>query len=220
MNEMINGIGAIGNDMCRLTLNGKIAVKCSNGYKSWDSKTKRLTNVSNFCFGVPNVFFSMPTMKVKEGDIIIDGGRPKCVISSNDVSIKVIDYEANEIREIVPERHFFMGMAYFYGKIWCPFGKMVSGNNAYANVLKWQVMSETMKYMTGQASKNGTPFSSTFSDMPGMNGAGGFLQMMMMPMFMKQMMGGTDGGGDFDLFGGMFNDFELEGINPTEEEEE
>ena len=48
-----NGMfGRIENGMCRLTMTGNIAVKTSNGYKSYNVKTGRLTNCTNFCFNV------------------------------------------------------------------------------------------------------------------------------------------------------------------------
>lgn len=40
MNNFLNGMfGKVGNGMCRLSMSGGIAVKTSNGYKSYDVKT-------------------------------------------------------------------------------------------------------------------------------------------------------------------------------------
>ena len=40
---MLNGMfGKVASGMCRLTMNGGIAVKTSNGYKSYNIKTGRL----------------------------------------------------------------------------------------------------------------------------------------------------------------------------------
>lgn len=48
-----NGLfGKIAPGMCRLTMNGNIAVKCANGYKSYNVAKGTLTNVTNFCFNV------------------------------------------------------------------------------------------------------------------------------------------------------------------------
>lgn len=82
-----NGMfGKIASGMCRLTMNGSIAVKCSNGYKSYNVKKGTLTNVTNFCFNVGDeMFFVIPTNKVEVGDIILVGGKPKCVTEANKV---------------------------------------------------------------------------------------------------------------------------------------
>ena len=57
-----NGLfGKIAPGMCRLTMNGNIAVKCSNGYKCYNVKKGTLTNVTNFCFNVGDeMFFVIP----------------------------------------------------------------------------------------------------------------------------------------------------------------
>ena len=67
-----NGLfGKIAPGMCRLTMNGNIAVKCANGYKSYNVKKETLTNVTNFCFNVGDeMFFVIPTNKVEVGDIM------------------------------------------------------------------------------------------------------------------------------------------------------
>ena len=48
---------------CRLTMNGGIAVQCSNGqYKTYNVKKGTLTNVTNFCFNIGDeMFFVIPT---------------------------------------------------------------------------------------------------------------------------------------------------------------
>ena len=46
---MLNGMfGKIGPGMCRLSMSGNIAVKTSNGYKSYNVKEGKLTNCDNF----------------------------------------------------------------------------------------------------------------------------------------------------------------------------
>ena len=48
MNNFLNGMfGKVGSGMCRLSMNGGIAVKTSNGYKTYNVKTGKLTNCSN-----------------------------------------------------------------------------------------------------------------------------------------------------------------------------
>jgi GGDEF domain-containing protein len=53
MQGTLNGMfGKIQPGMCRLTVNGNIAVKTNNGFKTYDVKSKKLTNVTNFCFNI------------------------------------------------------------------------------------------------------------------------------------------------------------------------
>ena len=186
--------GKIEPGKCRLTMNGNIAVKCSNGdYKTYNVKKETLTNVTNFCFNVGDeMFFIIPTNKVSIGDIILVGGKPKCVIEVNKKTIKVIDYENSEIREVVPERHIFMGSTYFYGKIISMFGNAFNDGKGLGNMVKMMMVSQMMG---GNNSGNN----------------GGLGQMMAMSM----MMGGKNTGNPFE---GMF-DFDLD-FNGEDEEED
>lgn len=53
MNNLLNGMfGKVGNGMCRLSMNGNIAVKTSSGYKTYNLKTGRLTNCDSFVFNI------------------------------------------------------------------------------------------------------------------------------------------------------------------------
>jgi hypothetical protein len=193
--KSFNGMfGKIEPGKCRLTMNGGIAVKCGNGeYKTYNVKKGTLTNVTNFCFNVGDeMFFIIPTNKVAIGDIILVGGKPKCVIDSNKKTIKVIDYENSEIREVVPERHIFMGSTYFYGKIVSMFGNAFKGGKGLGNMVKMMMMTQ----MLGGGNTNGM---------------GNFGQMMAMSM----MMGGKNSGNPFE---GMF-DFDLD-FNDGDEDED
>ena len=187
-----NGMfGKIGAGMCRLTMNGNIAVKCSNGYKTYNVKKGTLTNVTNFCFNVGDeMFFVIPTNKVEVGDIIIVGGKPKCVTDVNKKVITVIDYENSEVRQVVPERHVFMGSTYFYGKIVSMFGNSFKNGKGLGNIMKMMMMSQMMG--GNQGNNNG------------------FGQMMAMSMFM---------GNKENPFEGMF-DFSLDVDEDPEEEVE
>lgn len=50
MNNMLNGMfGKVAPGMCRLSMNGGIAVKTSNGYKTYNMKTGRLVNALMGC---------------------------------------------------------------------------------------------------------------------------------------------------------------------------
>ena len=179
--KSFNGMfGKISADMCRLTMNGNIAVKCSNGYKTYNVKKGTLTNVTNFCFNVGDeMFFVIPTNKVEVGDIIIVGGRPKCVTEVNKKVITVIDYENSEVRQVVPERHVFMGSTYFYGKIVSMFGNMFKEGKGLGNIMKMMMFSQMMG---GNQSNNN-----------------GFGQMMAMSMFMGNKENPFDGMFDFNF---------------------
>lgn len=189
-----NGLfGKIAPGMCRLTMNGNIAVKCENGYKSYNVKKGTLTNVTNFCFNVGDeMFFVIPTNKVEVGDIILVQGKPKCVTEVNKKIITVIDYENSEVRQVVPERHVFMGSTYFYGKVISMFGNSFKQGKGPGNVMKMMMMSQ----MLGSGSQQGGMFG------------GGMGQMMAMSMFM----------GGNNPFEGMF-DFNLDADTESEETE-
>lgn len=193
LQNSFNGMfGKIAPGMCRLTMNGNIAVKCNGSYKSYNVAKGTLTNVTNFCFNVGDeMFFVIPTNKVEVGDIILVGGKPKCVTQADKKIITVIDYENSEIRQVVPERHVFMGSTYFYGKIVSMFGNSFKAGKGLGNIMKMMMMSQLMG-----GSNNGT------------SGMGNIGQMMAMSMFM---------GGKNNPFEGMF-DFNLSEDNDTEEE--
>ena len=170
MNGAFNGMfGKVAHGMCRLSMSGGIAVKTENGYKSYNVKTGRLTNCDNFVFDIgEEFFFVIPTNKVEIGDIILVGGKPKCVIATEDNRLTVINYEDSTIDTILPERHVFMGNTYFYGKIVSMFGNdMLKGGKG---MLKYMMLSEMMKGSGGTNSMNAMiPFM--------MMGEGGFTDM-------------------------------------------
>ena len=200
MNEMFNNFngmfGRIENGMCRLTMTGNIAVKTSNGYKSYNVKTGRLTNCTNFCFNVgEEFFFVIPTNKVAVGDIILVNRRPNCVTKVEKNQITVINYENSTIETIVPERHVFMGNTYFYGKIVSMFGDNFMGKKDAGNkMLQYMMMSEMFKGMNGNGN-NSNQMSNMFP---------------MMMMF---------GGNMKDMFSGMFNFFDNDTADEEDEEE-
>lgn len=196
MNNMLNGMfGKCAPGMCRLSMSGGIAVKTSNGYKSYNVEKGRLTNCDSFVFNVgEEFFFVIPTDKVKKGDIILVSGKPKCVIKAEKEQITVINYEDSTVETILPERHVFMGNTYFYGKIVSMFGKdLFKGKKGPNKIMQYMMMSEMMKG-TGSATGN--------------NGMSAMLPFM--------MMGGSMG----DIFSGMF-DFDEDNVeDDTEESEE
>ena len=193
MNNMLNGMfGKVAPGMCRLSMNGGVAVKTSNGYKTYNMKTGRLTNCDSFVFNIgEEFFFVIPTNKAEKGDILLVNGKPKCVINAEKNQITVINYEDSTVETILPERHVFMGNTYFYGKIVSMFGSdLIKGKKGTNKIMQYMMFSEMMK---GNSSDSGN----------GMNA--------MLPLM---MMGGNMG----NIFDGMF-DFDSED-NVDEEVEE
>lgn len=152
-----NGMfGKLGAGMCRLTMNGKIAVKTSSGYKSYSVKTGKLTNCTNFVFNIgDDFFFVIPTNKVNVGDIILIKGRPQCVISVDKKVIEVLNYEDMTIDRVVPERHVFMGNTYFYGKIVSMLGATAGkGTSGMKQMMQFMMMQQMMGGNTSTAGSN------------------------------------------------------------------
>ncbi len=181
--NFFNGMfGKVGDGMCRLSMNGGIAVRTSNGYKTYNLKTNRLTNCSNFVFNVgEEFFFVIPTNKVAPGDIILVGGRPKCVVKVDGDTIQVINYEDSTVENILPERHVFMGSTYFYGKIVSMFeNDFMKGKKGMNKMMSYMMMSEMMKGNSGTANNN---------------------MASMMPFMLMSGNGGFE-----DMFSGIFDD--------------
>lgn len=160
-------LGKVCHGMCRLSMNGDIAVKTNNGYKTYNIKTGRLVNCSNFVFDIgEDFFFVLPTNKVKPGDIILVSGKPKCVVEVEKNGIKVINYEDSTLETILPERHILMGNTYFYGKIVSMFGNNLKGGKGINHMMKYMMLSEMMKDKNGISGNNLLPLM--------MMGNGGF----------------------------------------------
>lgn len=184
MTNMLNGMfGKIAPGLCRLSMNGGIAVKTSNGYKSYNVKTGRLTNCDSFCFNIgEEFFFVIPTNKAEVGDIILVSGKPKCVIEAKKNMLTVINYEDSTVENILPERHVFMGNTYFYGKIVSMFGKgLGNGKKGMNKMMSYMMMSEMMKGNVGSDGSSATGMSA------------------MLPFMMMS------GGGMKDMFSGIFD---------------
>lgn len=181
MSNMMNGLfGKVANGMCRVSMNGDIAIKTSQGYKTYDVETGHLLNCDNFAFDIgSDFFFIIPTNKVSKGDIILAGGKPRCVIEVKKNAIETFCYEDSTITTIVPEHHMFMGRTYFYGKIVSMFGNAMKSEKGMGNMMKMMLMSQVF----GGSNKN--------TDATGMS--------QMLPMMMM-MNGGMD-----SMFDGMFD---------------
>lgn len=183
MNGMFNGLfGKIAPGMCRLSMNGELAVKTNGGYKTYNLKTNRLTNCDNFVFNIgEEFFFVIPTNKVERGDIILVSGKPKCVISTDKDTIKVIDYEDSSVKDILPERHVFMGSTYFYGKIVSMFGSNpLKGKKGMNKMMTYMLMQEMMG---GNGKYTGDSYPGFGSMLPLMMLSGGNLGNMFEGMF-------------------------------------
>lgn len=162
LNFMNGMFGKIAPGMCRLSMSGGIAVKTTNGYKSYNLKTGRLTNCTNFVFDIgEEFFFVIPTNKVEVGDIILIAGKPKCVIEADKNKLTVINYEDSTIDTVLPERHVFMGNTYFYGKIVSMFGNDftggMKGKKGMNKMMSYMIMSEMMKGSSGSNSNSMLP---------------------------------------------------------------
>lgn len=176
MNEMLNKMfGKVKPGMRRLSMNGGIAVKTESGYKTYNIKSGKLTNCSNFVMDIgEDFFFVIPTNKVSVGDIILVAGKPKCIIKVEKEMITVINYETAVVETILPERHMFMGNTYFYGKIVSMFGSNIGGKKGSNKILKYMMFSSMLKGNSGS----------------GTNGLSAMLPFMMMGNNMDNMFEG------------------------------
>ena len=187
MKFMKNLFAPIESGLCKLTLDGGIAIRSNGDYKTYDAKSGSFINCDNFVFdmGEEEMFFVVPTNNVKEGDIILAAGKPKYVMGAEKNRLTVVNYENGAVETIIPERHIFMGNAYLYGMIVSPFGKMfgIGGEGGADNMMKFMMMNQMMKGFGGG------------------KGFGGDMNPFMMMMFMKNMDGGMFG----NMFDGIFD---------------
>lgn len=178
-NNFLKGMfGPISNGMCKITMDGGIAVKTSNGYKSYNAAQGTFINCDNFVFsGFDEMFFVVPTNTVAAGDIIFANGKPKYVLKMDTNILTVVNYENGAVEQMLPERHMFMGNTYFYGKIVSLFGNMggMLGGEGAQNAMKFMMMKQMCQSMGGKDS--------------GMN-----------PMMMMMMMNG----GGMNMFDNLF----------------
>lgn len=175
-NFMQGMFGPVKGGLCRLTIDGGIAVKVPTGYKTYNPTQKAFVNCDNFVFDIGDeMFFVIPTNTVAVGDIILVSGEPRYVLDVKEDMLTVINYKNGTVENVMPERHMFMGNTYFYGKIMSMFGNMggLTGGDGAQNVMKYMMMSQMFKGMGGRDS--------------GMN-----------PMMMMMMMNGGGMGNMFD----------------------
>ena len=206
--NMFKGVmGRIQPGKCRLSLNGRVAIQTSDGYKTYNEKTGNLTNCSNFVLDLADdLFMVIPTRTLKPGDIVFINGKPMYILEIKSKNrVEAMNYEDSTIQTVIPERHAIMGRK-FYGKIVSLMGKGFTGSKGgfFKNMLKLKMMSAMMG-----GSK----------DVDGMFGGSNALPMMMLM-----------GGGSMDgLFDGIMADEDegdecsfdrlFGGIDEEEEEE-
>lgn len=141
--DMFNGMfKPVARGYCKMGMNGQVAVKTSTGYKTFNPKTRKLTNCANFAFDMDGAFWVVPTFKVTIGDIILVNGKPRAVIEVGTNSIKTFSYEDSTIDETIPEHHVFMGKTYCYGKIFSPFMNMSKNDGAMNDMMKMMMFSQ------------------------------------------------------------------------------
>lgn len=146
--NMFNGImGKIKPGCCRLGMNGRIAIKTSDGFKTYDPKTGNVTNCSNFVLDVADdMFMVIPTRKLKEGDIVLINGKPMYILEVKAKNrVEAMNYEDSTIQTVIPERHAIMGRK-FYGKIVSLLGSGFGAGKGgfFKNMLKLKMMSSMM----------------------------------------------------------------------------
>ena len=114
--------GKIKPGCCRLSFNGKIAIKTSDGYKVYNPSNGNVVNCSNFVLSeCDDMFMVIPTRKLKVGDIVLINGKPMYIIEVKAKNrVEAMNYEDSTIQTVIPERHAIMGRR-FYGKI-CIYG--------------------------------------------------------------------------------------------------
>ena len=150
--NMFDGIcGKVAPGLCRLSVNGGIAVRTKAGYRTYDPDRKRLTNCDSFVLDAgEDFFFVLPSNRVKPGDIILSGGQPRCVQTVNDNTITAVNYEDATVETLLPEHHLFMGNTYLYGKVVSIFGRNgVKGRKGAGKMMKYMMLSGMMKGREG-----------------------------------------------------------------------
>jgi len=184
MSNLFEGIcGRIAPGLCRLSMSGGIAVRTRAGYRTYDVDTGRLDNCDRFVLDIgEDFFFVVPTNRVRRGDIILAGGRPKCVIDSDDTTITAINFEDATVEKLLPEHHVFMGSTYIYGKIVSVFGRNgVKGGKGLKKMMKYMLFSGMLK-----------------GDGDGAKGMGGLLPMLLLGDKVEFMDGLFDDDADDD----------------------
>jgi len=150
--NMLDGIcGKVAPGLCRLSMGGGIAVRTRSGYRTYDPVRNRLTNCDSFVLDIgEDFFFVMPTNHVKTGDIILAGGKPRCVTEVGNGTLTVINFEDATVETLLLEHHLFMGNTYLYGRIVSMLGRNgVKGRKGPGRLMKYMMLSGMMKGKEG-----------------------------------------------------------------------
>lgn len=184
MNNLTNMIGKIAPNMCRISLDGSIAVKTSHGYRTYNVNTGKAVNCEGFAFNPGfEMFFLLPTTKAQIGDIILVDGKPHCVKSvGTDNTITAYRYEDSNLVTIVPETYTLFGDVYIYSKIVSLFG---TNSTKFGKNKLMKAMVFSQMFNNGNTATN--------------SGANNFGNMS--PMMFMMMMGNNGS----DMFSGLFD---------------
>ena len=191
--NLFQGIfGKVEQGAFRFAMNGQVAVLCDDGsYKTYDIDNDCLTNVQNFTFGnTDEMFFVVPTNRVKKGDVILVSGSPRAVIDVSKNRITVINFNTGTEESILPERILFMGKTYFYGKVVSLLGKMLKKGNSGNGMMKMLMMQQ----MFGGGNTSNGDGTGLFNMQDGGN------SLMQMMMFNNLFSADTD-----NMFDGLFD---------------
>ena len=158
MMSMMEGLyGKVAPGLCRLSMNGGIAVKTRSGYRTYDPASNRVTNCDHFVLDVgDDCFFVVPTNHVRPGDVILASGTPHCVLSVQEDTLTALNYEDTTVETLMPERHLFLGSTYLYGKIVSIFGRNgISDSKGTRRMMKFMMFSSLMKNKDSKDSAGG-----------------------------------------------------------------
>lgn len=117
-----NMLGTLEPDMVRITFDGNVAVKTTNGYKTYNVTKKKAVNMDSLVMPDMSAFLLLPSTKVKVGDIIMRDGTFYSIISVDDTTNELVgyNYESGKKETLVRETHCFLGNTYFYSKLVSP----------------------------------------------------------------------------------------------------
>ncbi len=142
--DLLNGIcGKVAPGLCRLSLDGGIAVKTAAGYRTYDAEKKRLTNCDSFVLDIgDDFFFVVPVSRVRPGDLILAGGKPRCVTAVGDGTITAVSYEDATVETLLPEHMPFPGGTCLYGRIISVLGgRGIRGKKGRRRLMQYMMLS-------------------------------------------------------------------------------
>ena len=136
--NLFDGIcGRVAPGMCRIAMDGSIAVKTRSGYRTCDSFVLDIGE---------DFFFVMPSNRVKPGDIIHFGGMPRCILSVGEDTFTAVNFEDATVETLIPEHHQFMGNTYLYAKIVSLIGRNgIKGKKGAGRMMRYMMLSGLLK---------------------------------------------------------------------------